>query len=181
MPPSFYICKHGTKCCRSSHIPQLYDLPNTQLLWVTRFLWPLTFLISYDSARNLQWGGSIIARIKWRCTSDLLVKIVAFEDRLIVGSRSHGANISKRVAFFKYSRAAVVKLFKRWTISRETGSERASCGHQGLVNAREERRVAWLVQNEIRAKVHQISADLNQGYSQTISECNVRRTASYLI
>lgn len=56
----------------------------------------------------------------------------------IDGARSHGASISETAALLKFIRAGVLKLFKDWTVSRKTGSERASCGHQRLVNERRE-------------------------------------------
>uniref|UniRef100_A0A8C5M1K7 Transposase n=1 Tax=Leptobrachium leishanense TaxID=445787 RepID=A0A8C5M1K7_9ANUR len=102
--------------------------------------------------------------------------VTAFEHGMIVGARSHGASISKTAECVKCSRAAVVKVFKEWTVSRKSGSVCANCGRQRLVNVRAERRVARLVQDNRMATVHQITADLNQGSSQMISERAIRRT-----
>ena len=79
--------------------------------------------------------------------------LTAFERGMIVGARRHGASISKTAEFVKCSRAAVVKVFKDWTVSRKSGSERANCGRQRLVNVRAERRVARLVQDNRRTTV----------------------------
>ncbi|XP_042896653.1 uncharacterized protein [Parasteatoda tepidariorum] len=95
---------------------------------------------------------------------------------MIVGSRCVGTSISKTVALVKCSRAAVVNVYKEWTIKQEVGSQHQTCGRHRVLNARSERRLARVVQSNWRATVRQIASDLNQGSAVNVSERTVRRT-----
>ncbi|XP_071040588.1 uncharacterized protein [Parasteatoda tepidariorum] len=102
--------------------------------------------------------------------------LTEFQRGMIVGARCVGTSISKTAALVKCSRAAVVNVYKEWTIKQKTGSQRQTCGRHRVLNARSERRLARVVQRNRRATVRQIASDLNQGATVNVSERTVRRT-----
>lgn len=102
--------------------------------------------------------------------------LTEFQRGMIVGARCVGTSISKTAALVKCSRAAVVNVYKEWTIKQKTGSQRQTCGRHRVLNARSERRLARVVQRNRRATVRQIASHLNQGATVNVSERTVRRT-----
>nr|XP_042900093.1 uncharacterized protein LOC122269731 [Parasteatoda tepidariorum] len=102
--------------------------------------------------------------------------LTEFQRGIIVGARCVGTSIGKTAALVKCSRAAVVNVYKEWTIKQKTGSQHQTCGRHRVLNARSERRLARVVQRNRRATVRQIASDLNQGATVNVSEWTVRRT-----
>lgn len=102
--------------------------------------------------------------------------LTEFERGMIVGARSVGASISKTAGLVKCSRAAVVNVYREWTTTQKTGSQRRACGRHRLLDARSERRLAKIVRTNRKASVRQIAANLNEGTSVKASERTVRRT-----
>nr|XP_042908339.1 uncharacterized protein LOC122271383 [Parasteatoda tepidariorum] len=102
--------------------------------------------------------------------------LTEFQRGMIMGARCVGTSISKTAALVKCSRAAVVNVYKEWTIKQKTGSQRQTCGRHRVLNARSKRMLAGVVQRNRRATVRQIASDLNQGATVNVSERTVRRT-----
>ncbi|XP_042903798.1 uncharacterized protein [Parasteatoda tepidariorum] len=102
--------------------------------------------------------------------------LTEFQRGMIVGARCVGTSISKTAALVKCSRAAVVNVYKEWTIKQKTGSQRQTCDRHRVLNTRSERRLARVVQCNRRPTVRQIASDLTQAASVNVSERTVRRT-----
>ncbi|XP_042901316.1 uncharacterized protein [Parasteatoda tepidariorum] len=102
--------------------------------------------------------------------------LTEFQRGRIVGARCVVTSIRKTAVLVKCSRAAVVNVYKEWTIKQKTRSQCQTCGRHRVLNARSERRLAMVVQCNRRATVRQISSDLNQGATVNVSERTVRRT-----
>ncbi|GFY14724.1 protein FAM114A2 [Trichonephila clavipes] len=74
------------------------------------------------------------------------------------------------VAFVKYSRAAVINVYKKWIPKQKVGSEHQACVHHRPLKACSESRIAKVFQSNRRASVLQIVRNLNQGTTMNISK-----------
>ena len=99
-----------------------------------------------------------------------------FERGMIVGARRAGSSVSKTADVLGFSRTTVSRVFREWSEKQKTSSNRRSCGRKPLVDERGERRMARIVQSNIRATTKEITTEFNNGTQKVISERTAYRT-----
>ncbi|GBM55977.1 hypothetical protein AVEN_45126-1 [Araneus ventricosus] len=102
-------------------------------------------------------------------TSDL----DAFDRGQIVGSRRMGHSISEIVRELGFLRARV---YREYTNGGEKTSDRTNCKGQLALNERGVRRLSRIVRSQRSRTLAQITTQLNQGASRTVSKRTVQRS-----
>ena len=95
---------------------------------------------------------------------------------MIIGFRAKGGSISETANFVNCSRAAVVKVFRAWQNGTIQNQRRGKCGAPRAIDGRGERRLRRCVLKNRRATVEQLTAQMNQGATKTVSTTTVQRT-----
>ncbi|GBM02180.1 hypothetical protein AVEN_190600-1 [Araneus ventricosus] len=94
---------------------------------------------------------------------------------MIIGFRAKGGSISETANFVNYSRAAVVKVNRAWQYGTIQNQRRATCGTPRAIDDRGERRLRRCVRANRRATVEQLTAQINQGATKSVSSTTVQR------
>ncbi|GBO18417.1 hypothetical protein AVEN_216841-1 [Araneus ventricosus] len=104
-------------------------------------------------------------------TSDL----DAFDRGQIVGARRLGHSISEIVRELRFSRSTVSRVYREYTGGGQKISNRANCKGQLALNEHGVRRLSRIVRSQRSQTLAQITTQLNEGASRTVSE----RTMQY--
>ncbi|GBN36413.1 hypothetical protein AVEN_167235-1 [Araneus ventricosus] len=95
---------------------------------------------------------------------------------MIIGFRAKGGSISETANFVNCSRAAVVKVYRAWQYGTIQNQRRGKCGAPRAIVDRGERRLRRCVRANRRATVEQLTAQMNQGATKSVSSTTVQRT-----
>ncbi|GBN67745.1 hypothetical protein AVEN_161199-1 [Araneus ventricosus] len=95
---------------------------------------------------------------------------------MIIGFRAKGGSISETANFVNCSRAAVVKVYRTWQYGTIQNQRRGTCGAPWAIDDRGERRLRRCVRVNRRAIVEQLTAQMNQGATKSVSSTTVQRT-----
>ncbi|XP_072534497.1 uncharacterized protein [Salminus brasiliensis] len=99
-----------------------------------------------------------------------------FDRGMIVGARRAGCSVSKTADTLGFSRTTVSRVFREWNQKQKTTTNRRSCGRKPLVDEGGQKRMAKIVQANIRATTKQITDEFNNGTQRVISERTAYRT-----
>ncbi|GFV83006.1 hypothetical protein TNCV_1180201 [Trichonephila clavipes] len=99
---------------------------------------------------------------------------------MIEGARNPGTSIRKTAALVKFSRAAVINVYREWIPKQKTRFEFQVCGHHRLLKIHSERRIAKVVHSNRRITTFQIVGNFNQGETTNVYERTVPRTLHYV-
>ncbi|GBL75225.1 hypothetical protein AVEN_194459-1 [Araneus ventricosus] len=97
---------------------------------------------------------------------------------MIIGFRAKGGSISETANFVNCSRAAVVKVYCAWQYGTIQNQRRGTCGAPWAIDG--ERRLWRCVRANRRATVEQLTAQMNQGATKSVSSTTVQRVAQQL-
>ncbi|XP_071043049.1 uncharacterized protein [Parasteatoda tepidariorum] len=97
------------------------------------------------------------------------------QEGMIIGFRAKGGSISETANFVNCSRAAVVKVYHAWQNGITQNQRRGTCGAPRTIDDRGERRLRRCVRVNRRATVEQLSAQMNQGATKSVSTTTVQR------
>ncbi|GBN22193.1 hypothetical protein AVEN_96817-1 [Araneus ventricosus] len=86
-----------------------------------------------------------------------------------IGFRAKGGSISETANFVNCSRAAVVKVYRAWQYGTVQNQRRGTCGAPLAIDDRCERRLRRCVWANRRATVEQLTAQMNQGATKSVS------------
>ncbi|GBN95505.1 hypothetical protein AVEN_139162-1 [Araneus ventricosus] len=92
---------------------------------------------------------------------------------MIIGFRTKGGSISETANFVNCSRAAVVKVYHAWQYGTIQNQRRGTCGAPRAIDDRRERRLRRCVRANRRATVEQLTAQMNQGATKSVSSSSV--------
>ncbi|GBM03094.1 hypothetical protein AVEN_64744-1, partial [Araneus ventricosus] len=92
---------------------------------------------------------------------------------MIIGFRAKGGSISEAANFVNCSRAAVVKVYRAWQYGTIQNQRRGTCGAPRAVDDRGERRLRRCVRANRRATVEQLTAQMNQGATKSVSSTHL--------
>ncbi|GBN81934.1 hypothetical protein AVEN_158770-1 [Araneus ventricosus] len=95
---------------------------------------------------------------------------------MIIGFRAKGGSISEMANFLNCSCAAVVKVYRAWQYDTMQNQRRGTCGAPQAIDDRGERRLRRCVRANRRATVEQLTAQMNQGATKSVSSTTVQRT-----
>ncbi|GBO16109.1 hypothetical protein AVEN_19151-1 [Araneus ventricosus] len=95
---------------------------------------------------------------------------------MIIGFRAKGGSISETANFLNFSRAAVVKIYRAWQYGTIQNQRRGTCGAPRPIDGRGERRLRRCVRANRLATVEQLTAQMNQGATKSVSSTTVQRT-----
>ncbi|XP_015911795.2 uncharacterized protein [Parasteatoda tepidariorum] len=95
---------------------------------------------------------------------------------MIIGFRTKGGSISETTDFVNCSRAAVVKVYRAWQNGTIQNKWRGTCGAPRAKDGTGERKLRRCVQTNRRATVEQLTAQMNQGATKSVSSTTVQRT-----
>ncbi|GBL71855.1 hypothetical protein AVEN_231510-1 [Araneus ventricosus] len=95
---------------------------------------------------------------------------------MIIGFRTKGGSISETANFVNCSRAAVVKVYRAWKYDTIQNQRRGTRGAPRAIDDRGERRLRRCVRANRRATVKQLTAQMNQGATKSVSSTTVQRT-----
>ncbi|KAH7960817.1 hypothetical protein HPB49_023589 [Dermacentor silvarum] len=99
-----------------------------------------------------------------------------FQMGMITGFRAKGGSISGTAKFVNCSRAAVVKVNRAWQNGTVQNPRWGKCGAPRAIDDRGERRLRRCVRANRRATVEQLSAQMYQGATNSVSQTTVQRT-----
>ncbi|GBO12980.1 hypothetical protein AVEN_65033-1 [Araneus ventricosus] len=88
---------------------------------------------------------------------------------MIIGFRAKGGSISETANFVNCSRAAVVKLYRACQYGTIQNQRRGTCGAPRAIDDRGERRLRRCVRANRRATVEQLTAQMNQRATKSVS------------
>ncbi|GBL86576.1 hypothetical protein AVEN_194831-1 [Araneus ventricosus] len=92
---------------------------------------------------------------------------------MIIGFRAKGGSIPETANFVNCSRAAVVKVYRAWQYGTIQNQRRGTCGAPRAIDDRGERRLRRCVRANRRATVEQLTAQMNQGATKSVSSSSV--------
>ncbi|GBM61576.1 hypothetical protein AVEN_96170-1 [Araneus ventricosus] len=95
---------------------------------------------------------------------------------MIIGFRAKGGSISETANFVNCSRAAVLKVYRAWQYGTIQNQRRGTSGAPRAIDDRDERRLRRCVRANRRATVEQLTAQMNQGATKSVSSTTVQRT-----
>ncbi|GBO06883.1 hypothetical protein AVEN_174953-1 [Araneus ventricosus] len=95
---------------------------------------------------------------------------------MIIGFRAKGGSISETANFVHCSRAAVVKVYRAWQYGIIQNQRRGTCGGPRAIHGIGERRLRRCVRANRRATVEQLTSQMNQGATKSVSSTTVQRT-----
>ncbi|GBN71072.1 hypothetical protein AVEN_10551-1 [Araneus ventricosus] len=99
---------------------------------------------------------------------------------MIIGFRAKGGSISETANFVNCSRAALVKVYRAWQYGTIQNQLRGTCGAPRAIDDRGERRLRRCVRANRRATVEQLTAQMNQGATKSVSSTTVQRTLLHM-
>ncbi|GBN92122.1 hypothetical protein AVEN_80942-1 [Araneus ventricosus] len=102
--------------------------------------------------------------------------VISAKSGHVIGFRAKGGSISETANFVNCSRAAVVKVYRAWQYGTIQNQRRGTCGAPRAIDDRGERRLRRYVRANRRATVEQLTAQMNQGATKSISSKKVQRT-----
>ncbi|GBN51567.1 hypothetical protein AVEN_28283-1 [Araneus ventricosus] len=94
---------------------------------------------------------------------------------MIIGFRAKGGSISETENFVNCSRATVVKVYRAWQYGTIQNQRCGTCGAPRAIDDRGERRLRRCVRANRRATVEQLTAQMNQGGTKSVSSTTVQR------
>ncbi|GBL92579.1 hypothetical protein AVEN_83887-1 [Araneus ventricosus] len=89
---------------------------------------------------------------------------------MIIGFRTKGGSILETANFVNCTRAAVVKVYRAWQYGTIQNQRRGTCGASRAIDDRGERRLRRCVRANRRATVEQLTAQMNQGATKSVSQ-----------
>ncbi|GBN27246.1 hypothetical protein AVEN_234878-1 [Araneus ventricosus] len=95
---------------------------------------------------------------------------------MIIGFRAKGGSISETANFVNCSCASVVKVYRAWKFGTIQNQRRGTCGAPRAIDDRGERRLRRCVRANRRATVEQLTVQMNQGATKSVSLTTVQRT-----
>ncbi|GBM98618.1 hypothetical protein AVEN_242620-1 [Araneus ventricosus] len=95
---------------------------------------------------------------------------------MIIGFRAKGGSISETANFVNCSRAAVVKVYHAWQYGTIQNQRRGTCDAPRAIDDRGERRLRRCVRANRCTTVEQLTAQMNQGATKSVSSTTVQRT-----
>nr|XP_042903078.1 uncharacterized protein LOC122270306 [Parasteatoda tepidariorum] len=95
---------------------------------------------------------------------------------MIMGFRTKGGSISETANFVNCSSAAVVKVYHVWQNGTLQNTQRGTCGAPQVIDDRCERRLRRCVQANRRETVEQLTSQMNQGATKSVSSITFQRT-----
>ncbi|GBM27482.1 hypothetical protein AVEN_205269-1 [Araneus ventricosus] len=95
---------------------------------------------------------------------------------MIIGFRAKGGSISETANFVNCSRAAVVKVYRPWQYGTIQNQRRGTYGAPRAIDDRGERRLRRCIRANRRATVEQLTAQMNQWATKSVSSTTVQRT-----
>ncbi|GBM23276.1 hypothetical protein AVEN_26009-1 [Araneus ventricosus] len=98
------------------------------------------------------------------------------QNGMIIDFRAKGGSISETTNFMNCSRAAVVKVYRAWQYGTFQNQRRGTCGAPRAIDDRGERRLRRCVRANRHATVEQLTAQMNQGATKSVSSTTVQRT-----
>ncbi|GBM10598.1 hypothetical protein AVEN_21921-1 [Araneus ventricosus] len=99
---------------------------------------------------------------------------------MIIGFWAKGGSISETANFENCSRAAVVKVYREWQYGTIQNQRRGTCGTPRAIDDRGERRLRRCVRANRRATVEQLTAQMKQGATKSVSSTTVQRVVQHL-
>ncbi|GBM26285.1 hypothetical protein AVEN_66523-1 [Araneus ventricosus] len=102
------------------------------------------------------------------------------EKGMIIGFRAKGGSISETANFVNCSRAALVIVYRAWQYGTIQNQRRGTCGAPRAIEGRGERRLRRCVLTNRRATVEQLTAQMNQGATKSVSSTTVQRVVQQL-
>jgi len=100
----------------------------------------------------------------------------AFDRGQIVGARRMGHSISEIVRQLGFARSTVSRVYQEYLVAGKKTSERANCRGQSALTVRGERRLRRIVRSQRSQTLAQITTQLNDGASRTVSQRTVQRS-----
>ncbi|GBN91177.1 hypothetical protein AVEN_149591-1 [Araneus ventricosus] len=98
------------------------------------------------------------------------------QNGMIIGFRTKGGSISETANFVNCSRAAVEKVYRAWQCGTIQNQWRGTCGAPRTVDDRGKRRLRRCVRANRHATVEQLTAQMNQGATKSMSSTTIQRT-----
>ncbi|GFY00658.1 transposable element Tcb1 transposase [Trichonephila clavipes] len=95
---------------------------------------------------------------------------------MIIDFRDKGGRISEMDKFVNFSRASVLKVYHVWQNGTVQKLRRGKCGAPRIIDDRGERRLRRCIRANRRATVEQLTAQMNQGVTNSVSQTTVQRT-----
>ncbi|GBL57127.1 hypothetical protein AVEN_187229-1 [Araneus ventricosus] len=92
---------------------------------------------------------------------------------MIIGFRAKGGSILEMANFVNCSRAAVVKVYCAWQYGTIQNQRRGTCGAPWAIDDRGERRLRRCIRANRRATVEQLTAQMNQGATKSVSSTHL--------
>ncbi|XP_055928141.1 uncharacterized protein LOC129959346 [Argiope bruennichi] len=95
---------------------------------------------------------------------------------MIISFRAKGGSISKTVNFVNCLRVAVVKVYRAWQNGSVQNQRIDKCGAPQTIEDRGERRLRRCVRANKRTTVEQLTTQMNQGTTNSVSTTTVQQT-----
>ena len=95
---------------------------------------------------------------------------------MIIGFRAKGGSISETAEFVNCSPAVVVKVYRAQQKGTVQNQRRGKCGAPRVIDDRGERRLRRCVRANRRATVEQLTTQMNQETTNSVSQTTVQRT-----
>ncbi|GBM42397.1 hypothetical protein AVEN_130275-1 [Araneus ventricosus] len=92
------------------------------------------------------------------------------QKRMIIGFRAKGGSISETANFVNCSRAAMVKIYRAWQYGTIQNQRRGTCGAPRAIY---DRRLRRCVRANRRATIEQLTAQMNQGATKSVSSTHL--------
>ncbi|GFX13506.1 HTH_Tnp_Tc3_2 domain-containing protein [Trichonephila clavipes] len=100
-----------------------------------------------------------------------LCDLDAFNHGQFVSTRRMGYSISENVTQIGFSRSTVSRVHQQYMDAGQKTSDRANCKDQLALTVRGERQLMRIVRIQRRQTLTQITTQLNDGASHTVSKC----------
>ena len=95
---------------------------------------------------------------------------------MIIGFWAKGGSIPETAKFVNRSRAVVLKVYCAWQNGTVQNQRRGKCGAPRVIDDRGERRLRRCVRANRRATVEQLTTQMNQRTTNSVSQTTIQRT-----